>query len=78
MLKNTKYYDIVYDIIDVNNDNNKLNTIENNMTPVNTVRKYCEIKGGEYKDNYKDLEIITTDLLEQVNIDIEKKIEMTE
>jgi exonuclease SbcD len=77
-LKNTKYYDIVYDIIDTNNDNNRLNTIENNMTPINTVNKYCEIKGGEYKENYQDLEKITLELLEQVNSDNEKKIEMAE
>jgi exonuclease SbcD len=74
-LLKSKYYDIVHSIIDTTNKN-RLNTIENSIDPINTVDKYCDIKGGDFKDNSSKLLEITKKLYELVKIDDEKTIDM--
>lgn len=74
-LLKTKYYDIIHNIIDTTNKN-RLNSIEDSLDPIDTVDKYCGIKGGDFKENSSKLLEITKKLYELVKIDDEKTIDM--
>jgi DNA repair protein SbcD/Mre11 len=72
-LKDTKYSEIVHNIIE-NDINNKKNNIEHSMKPTEVVENFCTLKGGEYIENLKDLINITQELLSKVEADREKEL----
>lgn len=72
-LKETKYFDINYQVIKVEEDKEK-SDISANLTPSVAVEKFCEYKGGEFLDNSKDLIEITNIFVDELKLEKEQKI----
>lgn len=72
-LKDTKYFDLSYQITRIEEDKEK-SDISSNLTPSIAVEKFCEYKGGDFFDNAKDLIDFTNSLVDELKLEKEQKI----
>lgn len=72
-LKNTKYFELCYKIIKVEDDKQK-SDVSVDLKPSVAVEKFCEFKGGDFFDNSKDLIELTTSFIEEIKIEKELKL----
>jgi DNA repair exonuclease SbcCD nuclease subunit len=76
-LSDAVHFDIDYKV-DINETDRDISNISNIMLPTESVKEYCELKGGEYADVADSLVRLTRDLLDEVTVDKEKKIKSLE
>lgn len=76
-LSDSTYSDIDYkvDIEDIDHEKSAINNV---ISPTVAVEEFCKLKGGEFKDASESFIRLTKDLLDEVNVDKEKKIKSLE